>query len=56
MKAGNFDMVFNICWGMLMILSGKLLRAPVWRLRCTAGTGDKAEIDQAITDILTSHR
>ena len=42
MKAGNFDMVFNICWGMPYDPQSSLaaMRAPgVWRLCCTAGTG-----------------
>lgn len=57
MKAGNFDMVFNICWGMPYDPQSSLaaMRAPVYGDFATQqGLADKAEIDQAITDILTS--
>lgn len=57
MKAGNFDMVFNICWGMPYDPQSSLaaMRAPVYGdYAAQQGLLDKAEIDQAITDILTS--
>ena len=57
MKAGNFDMVFNICWGMPYDPQSSLsaMRAPVYGdYAAQQGLEDKAEIDQAITDILTS--
>lgn len=57
MKAGNFDMVFNICWGMPYDPQSSLaaMRAPVYGdFAAQQGLKDKAEIDQAITDILTS--
>ena len=57
MKAGNFDMVFNICWGMPYDPQSSLaaMRAPVYGdYEAQQGLADKAEIDQAITDILTS--
>ena len=57
MKAGNFDMVFNICWGMPYDPQSSLaaMRAPVYGdYAAQQGLKDKAEIDQAITDILTS--
>ena len=57
MKAGNFDMVFNICWGMPYDPQSSLaaMRAPVYGdYAAQQGLSDKAEIDQAITDILTS--
>ena len=57
MKAGNFDMVFNICWGMPYDPQSSLaaMRAPVYGdYSAQQGLEDKAEIDQAITDILTS--
>ncbi len=57
MKAGNFDMVFNICWGMPYDPQSSLaaMRAPVYGdYAAQLGLEDKAEIDQAITDILTS--
>ena len=57
MKAGNFDMVFNICWGTPYDPQSSLaaMRAPVYgdygaQLRLE----DKADTDQAITDILVS--
>lgn len=57
MKAGNFDMVFNINWGMpydpQSSLSG--MRAPVYGdFAAQQGLHDKAEIDAAITKILVS--
>lgn len=57
MKAGIFDMVFNICWGMPYDPQSSLaaMRAPVYGdYAAQQGLEDKAEIDQAITDILTS--
>lgn len=57
MKAGNFDMVFNICWGMPYDPQSSLaaMRAPVYGdFAAQQGLADKAKIDQAITDILTS--
>ena len=57
MKAGNFDMVFNICWGMPYDPQSSLaaMRAPVYGdYAAQQSLADKAEIDQAITDILTS--
>ena len=57
MKAGNFDMVFNICWGMPYDPQSSLaaMRAPVYGdYAAQLGLADKTEIDQAITDILTS--
>lgn len=57
MKAGNFDMVFNICWGMPYDPQSSLaaMRAPVYGDYATQqGLEDKAEIDEAITKILTS--
>lgn len=57
MKAGNFDMVFNICWGMPYDPQSSLaaMRAPVYGdFAAQQGLADKAEIDDAITRILTS--
>lgn len=57
MKAGNFDMVFNICWGMPYDPQSSLaaMRAPVYGdFAAQQGLADKKEIDQAITDILTT--
>ena len=57
MKAGNFDMVFNICWGMPYDPQSSLaaMRAPVYGdYAAQLGLEDKAEIDKASTDILTS--
>ena len=57
MKAGNFEMVFNICWGMPYDPQSSLaaMRAPVYGdYAAQLGLEDKAEIDKAITDILTS--
>ena len=39
MKAGNFDMVFNICWGTPYVISGSYESTGVWRFCGTAGTG-----------------
>lgn len=57
MKAGNFDMVFNICWGMPYDPQSSLaaMRAPVYGdYAAQLGLADKEEIDQAITSILTT--
>lgn len=57
MKAGNFDMIFNICWGAPYDPQSSLaaMRAPVYGdYAAQLGLEDKAEIDQAITDILVS--
>ena len=57
MKAGKFDMVFNICWGMPYDPQSSLaaMRAPVYGdFAAQQGLADKKEIDQAITDILTT--
>lgn len=57
MKAGNFDMVFNICWGMPYDPQSSLaaMRAPVYGdYAAQLGLPDKEEIDQAITSILTT--
>ena len=57
MQAGNFDMVFNICWGMPYDPQSSLaaMRAPVYGdFAAQQGLADKKEIDQAITDILTT--
>lgn len=57
MKAGNFDMVFNISWGMPYDPQSSLaaMRAPVYGdFAAQQGLEDKAEIDKAITDILIS--
>lgn len=57
MKAGNFAMVFNICWGTPYDPQSSLaaMRAPVYGdYAAQLGLEDKADIDQAITDILVS--
>lgn len=57
MKAGNFSMVFNICWGMPYDPQYSLaaMRAPVYGdFAAQQGLEDKAEIDDAITKILVS--
>ena len=57
MKAGNFDMVFNICWGMPYDPQSSLaaMRAPVYGdYAAQQGLEDKAQIDEALTNILTS--
>ena len=57
MKAGNFDMVFNICWGTPYDPQSSLaaMRAPVYGdYAAQLGLQDTADIDQAITDILVS--
>ena len=57
MKAVNFDMVFNICWGMPYDPQSSLaaMRAPVYGdYAAQQGLEDKAQIDEAITNILTS--
>ena len=57
MKAGNFDMVFNICWGTPYDPQSSLsaMRAPVYGdYSAQLGLDDKAEIDNAISNILVS--
>lgn len=57
MKAGTFDMVFNICWGTPYDPQSSLaaMRQPVYGdYAAQLGLEDKAEIDAAITEILTS--
>ncbi|NNJ30797.1 nickel ABC transporter substrate-binding protein [Lacrimispora defluvii] len=57
MKTGNFDMVFNICWGTPYDPQSSLaaMRQRVYGdYAAQLGLEDKAEIDQAITDILVS--
>lgn len=57
MKAGNFDMVFNIAWGTPQDPQSSMaaMRAPVYGdYAAQQGLDDKAEIDQAISDILVS--
>mgnify|MGYP000895748466 FL=1 len=57
MKAGNFDMVFNICWGTPYDPQSSLaaMRAPVYGdFAAQQGLEDKTEIDDAITKILVS--
>lgn len=57
MKAGHFDMVFNICWGTPYDPQSSLaaMRAPVYGdYAAQQGLHDKAEIDEAITNILIS--
>lgn len=57
MKGGKFDMVFNICWGAPYDPQSSLaaMRLPVYGdYAAQQGLDDKANIDQAITDILVS--
>lgn len=57
MKTGNFDLVFNICWGTPYDPQSSLaaMRQPVYGdYAAQLGLEDKAEIDEAITKILTS--
>lgn len=57
MKAGNFEMVFNISWGMPYDPQSSLagMCAPVYGdYAAQQGLEDKAEIDQAIMDVLTT--
>ena len=57
MKAGDFDMVFNICWGTPYDPQSSLaaMRAPVYGdSAAQQGLEDKSEIDEAITNILVS--
>ena len=57
MKAGNFDMVFNICWGMPYDPQSSLaaMCAPVYGdYAAQQGLADKAEIDAAIMAALTT--
>lgn len=57
MKAGNFDMVFNICWGTPYDPQSSLaaMRLPVYGdYAAQQGLEDKAEIDKVITEIMVS--
>lgn len=57
MKAGNFDMVFNICWGTPYDPQSSLaaMKLPVYGdYAAQQGLADKAEIDKAIADIMVS--
>ena len=57
MKAGHFDMVFNICWGTPYDPQSSLaaMRAPVYGdYAAQLGLHDKKEIDAAISEILVS--
>lgn len=57
MKTGNFDMVFNICWGTPYDPQSSLaaMRQPVYGdYAAQLGLEDKKEIDEAITKILVS--
>lgn len=57
MKSGNFDMVFNISWGLPYDPQSSLagMRKPVYGdYAAQQGLEDKADIDEAITKILTS--
>lgn len=57
MKTGNFDMVFNICWGTPYDPQSSLaaMRQPVYGdYTAQLGLEDKKEIDEAITKILVS--
>lgn len=57
MKAGNFEMVFNICWGTPYDPQSSLaaMRGPVYGdFAAQQGLEDKAEIDAAITEIMVS--
>ena len=57
MKAGDFDMVFNICWGTPYDPQSSLaaMRAPVYGdYAAQQGLEDKTQIDEAITKILVS--
>lgn len=57
MKTGNFDMVFNICWGTPYDPQSSLaaMRQPVYGdYAAQLGLEDKKEIDETITKILVS--
>lgn len=57
MKAGNFDMIFNISWGMPYDPQSSLaaMTAPVYGdYAAQLGLDDKAEIDKAIKEIMVS--
>lgn len=57
MKAGNFDIVFNICWGTPYDPQSSLsaMTAPVYGdFAAQQGLDNKAEIDEAISEILIS--
>lgn len=57
MKSGNFDMVFNACWGTPYDPQSSLaaMRAPVYGdYIAQQGLADKKEIDENITKIMTT--
>lgn len=57
MKAGNFDMVFNICWGTPYDPQSSLaaMRQRVYGdYAAQLGLHDKKEIDEAITKVMTT--
>lgn len=57
MKAGKFDMVFNICWGMPYDPQSSLaaMRQPVYGdYTAQQGLWNKKEIDDSITKLLTT--
>lgn len=57
MKAGNFDMIFNICWGTPYDPQSSLaaMREPCYGdFAAQQGLEDKAEIDSMITKVLTT--
>jgi nickel transport system substrate-binding protein len=57
MKAGNFDIIFNICWGTPYDPQSSLsaMTAPVYGdFAAQQGLSNKTEIDEAIGKILTS--
>ena len=57
MKSGNFVMVFNICWGTPYDPQSSLaaMRKPVYGdFAAQQGLADKAKIDEAILNIMTS--
>ncbi len=57
MKAGNFDMIFNISWGTPYDPQSSLaaMRAPVYGdFAAQQGLHDKKEIDESISEIMTS--
>ena len=57
MKSGNFDMVFNITWGTPQDPQSSMaaMRAPVYGdFAAQQGLADKAQIDEAISNILVS--
>ena len=54
MKSGNFDMVFNICWGTPQSSLAAMRQRVYGDYAAQLGLNDKAEIDEAITKILVS--